>query len=194
MLATLAATDQLTYPLCFEFREAPDLAVHLPGKSIGIECVDAVSEDWDRIQDLRAREFPGSMVIGPVSRPGSPVLSPDENRAYASGQQDGEPWVGNAPERQWAQAMRFSLEKKVLKLRSDAYLDHAENWLLFQDEWPVPVWSLEHQQLAAALFAGSLGSVMDVPSFSTVLVTGSRWMTRLVQNSPTVVPIADLWK
>ena len=43
MLSTLAYSSVITYPLVVEFRNGPDLGLHMPTGSIGIECTDAIA-------------------------------------------------------------------------------------------------------------------------------------------------------
>ena len=155
MLATLSASSQLAFPLTVEFRDGPDVALHMPTGSVGMECVDAIAEDWANIPDLRAREYPQAMIFLPRLRPGVQSLSPEDVRAYASGAKAGPPWEGDSVERDWANAISHFADKKLEKLRAGAYSDFSENWLLVHDEWAMRPVRAKEQALAVSLLAAS---------------------------------------
>ena len=191
--ATLSESPLLVFPLTIEFRDGPDLALHMPAASIGIECTDAVAEEWAAILDLRAREYPGAVIFLPRLQPDVRSLSQEELRAYASGDKAGPPWIGDSVERDWAKAILHFAEKKAEKLRNGAYSAFAENWLLVHDEWAMHPTSVEKQGIAASLLAQSSAPLFSAPCFSRVLVEGSKWLTSLTGESHEITPIIDLW-
>ena len=193
MLATLSESPFLVFPLTVEFRDGPDLALHMPAASIGIECTDAIAEEWAAILDLRAREYPGAVIFLPRLQPDVRSLSQEDLRAYASGAKAGSPWIGDSVERDWAQAILHFAERKLKKLRAGAYSDFTENWLLIHDEWAMHPIGAKEQSIAASLLARSSASLFSAPCFSRVLVEGSKWLTSLTEESHEITPIIDLW-
>lgn len=151
MLATLSESNLLVFPLVVEFRDGPDLALHMPTATIGIECTDAIADEWAEILDLRAREYPKAFVFLPQLQPGVRTLSQGDIRAYASGVKAGPPRIGDSVERDWAQAISHFAHKKLEKLRAGAYPDYADNWLLIHDEWVMHPVAADEQHMAASL-------------------------------------------
>ncbi|MEB2399385.1 MAG: hypothetical protein OZ927_07590 [Alcaligenaceae bacterium] len=62
LLATLAANGQLSFPLEIKDRDSPDFVLHLPVKTVGIECVEAVPQEWNQIRTIRDKDFPDALI------------------------------------------------------------------------------------------------------------------------------------
>ena len=193
VLATIAESSVIEYPLRLEHRDKPDFRLHLPGKSVGIECTEAVSDEWAHIDAIRERDFPESMVMLPMLKPGERKFTPVERVAIASGRKSGPPWVGKMAARQWAEAIAHFVERKTAKLRSGSYDATAENWLLIQDEWRVPVYRLEDRREAAKLCIEKIASLLESPAFTRIYVTNSNWLLRLAPGAIEIQPINNLW-
>ena len=69
LLATLADSSHLVFPLTLEHREKPDFSLNFPDRAIGIECVEAIPEEWAQIQAIRERDFPDTMIMLPMLKP-----------------------------------------------------------------------------------------------------------------------------
>lgn len=193
MLATILNSNLLSFPLQVEFRDGPDVALHMQGKSIGVECTDAIAEEWAEILDLRASDFPRAIISLPRLKPGLRTLTQDDIRAYASGTKFGPPWVGKEVEQDWAKAMIHYVSKKLEKLRSGAYSEYSENWLLVHDEWVMHPASVAEQQLAASLLAREHSIIFSKPCFTRLFIESSNWLTFLTEDTYEVRSIVDLW-
>ena len=193
MLSTLSASSHLAYPLTVEFRDGPDVALHMSTGSVGVECTDAIAEDWANILDLRAREYPRAMVFLPRLQPGGQSLLPEDVRAYASGAKAGPPWEGDSVEWDWAKAISYFADKKLEKLRAGAYSDFPENWLLVHDEWAMHPVTAKEQALAVALLAANSKPLFSGQCFSRIMIEGSAWLTCLTAEASKVTPVVDLW-
>lgn len=193
MLATLANTPSLEYPLRVEHRDKPDFVIHYPTKEIGIECIEAVSDEWAHIDAIRERDFPDSAIMLPMLKPGERTLTNVQRIEIASGRLCGPPWVGKMAERQWADAISHFVGRKTNKLRAGAYDLSRETWLLIQDEWRVPIHRLEERFEAAELCVAKLDSHCTLPAFSRIYVADSKWLLRLVPGPIDVQPIQDIW-
>lgn len=165
----------------------------MPAGTVGVECIDAIADEWAEILDLRAREYPNEVIFLARLEPGVRSLRPDDIRAYASGVKVGPPWMGDQVESDWSQAILYFARKKLEKLRAGAYPDHSNNWLLIHDEWVMHPVAAEEQRLAASLLAAASAPLFCEPCFSTILVEGSKWLTCLNKASMEVFPIVDLW-
>lgn len=192
MLSTLAKEGQLAFPLEVRHREKPDFSLQLPQGTVGIECVEAVPNDWAHINAIRERESPEALIRVPILKPGQ-SLSSAEKTSIAKGEGAGSVWVGRMAERQWADAHTQVIAEKTAKLRKGNYAEFEKNWLLVQDNWPVPLYHLESRQSAAELCIGSIQPLLESPAFSRILVGNANWLTQLSPGSPTTFSINDLW-
>lgn len=193
LLATIAESDQISFPLRLEHREKPDFALHLQTGSIGIECVEAVSSEWAQIDAIREQDFPDAMIMLPMLKPGQKSFTLEERVAIAKGERAGPPWVGNMAEHQWAEALSYFIEQKTAKLRAGNYADFQKNWLLIQDEWRVPVYGVGERMKAAKLCAERISHFLQPPSFNAIFICSSKWLMRLAPGPVQVELIRDLW-
>ena len=194
MLATLCESNLLVYPLVVQFRNGPDVALHMPTGSIGVECTDAIAHEWNEILDLRARSYPDAIIFLPRLKPDARSLSDEELQAYACGTKSGPPWLGDSVEKDWAQAISYFAGKKLEKLRAGAYSDYSDNWLLIHDEWVMHPVSLKEHNAAISILVRDAASMFSMPCFSRVLVEGNKWLTNLTSESREIIPIVDLWR
>lgn len=194
MLSTLADTPLIQYPLKVEHRDKPDFVLHYPTKQIGIECTEAVSDEWAHIDAIRERDFPDSMIMLPMLKPGERTLTDAQRKEIASGRGAGPPWVGNMAERQWADAISHFVGRKTKKLREGIYDLDRETWLLIQDEWRVPVYRPEDRLEAAELCIAQLDGHLAAPAFSRIYVADGKWLLRLAPGPVEMLPIQDLWR
>jgi len=194
LLSTLAETDLLTYPLRLQHREKPDFGLFGPTASVGIECVEAIHEEWAQIQAIRERDFPEALIFLPMLRPGEKKFTIEERLQVARGERAGPPWVGNMAERQWAEAMAHFIGRKTEKLRKGDYGDFGSNWLLIQDEWPVPLHYEEERIEAAQMCTALARPYLEGHSFSNIFVGNSRWLLHLAPGEPKLYQMRDLWR
>ena len=194
MLATLAHTEALQFPLRIEHREKPDFALHGPAGVVGVECVEATHPEWATIQAIREEDFPDTLIFVPMLRPGERKFSTEERVEIARGDRAGPPWVGNMAERQWATGVAHFVEGKTEKLRKGGYSEFDRVWLLVQDEWPAPVHYPEEYVEAASLCAEAIASCTVAPCFSKILVGNHRWLITLSPGPVSVEPMNDLWR
>lgn len=50
----------------------------------------------------------------------------------------GSGWKGDAPEREWAEAMAYYVKEKMLKATADGFVRYQANWLIVYNNWPLP--------------------------------------------------------
>lgn len=194
LLSTLAQTDLISYPLRLEHREKPDFALFLPDRAIGIECVEATHTEWAQIQAIRETDFPEKLIFLPILIPGETTFSTSERVQIARGERAGPPWVGSMAERQWADAIAHFIALKTKKLRKGNYSEFAENWLLIQDEWPVPLYRAEDRMEAAEMCLAKIRPQFQPPCFSNVFVGNSSWLLHIQHSRVEMNPMRDLWR
>lgn len=193
LLSTLAETDELTFPIKISHQDKPDFALTLAGTTIGLECTEAVSEEWAQIDAIRERDHPESIIMLPMLKPGTKKFTKEERIDIAKGQKAGSLWVGNMAERRWAEALAYFISEKTKKLRAGNYSAFPETWLVVQDEWRVPVHRLEERQEAALMCADMIQPMFKTPSFSRIYISNSSWLVRLAPEPVEVRAIRDLW-
>lgn len=194
LLSTLAQTDLISYPLCLEHREKPDFALFLLDRAIGIECVEATHTEWAQIQAIRETDFPDKLIFLPMLKAGETTFSTDERVQIARGDSAGPPWVGSMAERQWADAIAHFIARKTEKLRKGNYSEFAENWLLIQDEWPVPLYRPEERMEAAKMCLANIHPQFQPPCFSHIFVGNSSWLLHIQAHGVEMNPMRDLWR
>lgn len=193
LLSTAAESDLLSYPLRIQHREKPDFGLFSSETAVGIECVEAIHQEWAQIQAIRERDFPDAMISVPMLRAGQTKFTIEERLEVARGERAGPPWVGNMAERQWAEAMSHFIGRKTEKLRRGYYADFDSNWLLIQDEWPVPLHSEEERMEAASLCIELARSYLEGNCFAHVFVGNSRSLIHLCPGAPKLYEMRDLW-
>lgn len=193
LLSTLAEADMLSFPLCLEHREKPDFGLLLPEKAVGIECVEATHTEWAQIQAIRENDFPDALVFLPMLKPGEINFSKDERIQIARGERSGPPWVGSMAKQQWAEAIAYFVNLKTEKLRKGNYSEFGENWLLVQDEWPVPLYRPEERLEAATMCLSLMRSLVRPPCFTNIFVGNSSWLLHIRERGVEMHEMRDLW-
>jgi hypothetical protein len=170
LLSSLPA-EQFAFPLALEHGDRPDFVVALAERSIGIELTEAVPENVARASALRESGIGPEVYFVPRALPGEPPRRTAELRREIEQDNPGSPWVGNAPEREWADAMFHFAGIKAEKAHKPGFAAYALNWLLIYDNWPLPrVRYAEASLLFAALRAD--GGILS--TFDRVFVLASK--------------------
>ena len=134
-LATLARTDLLRFPLRVEPGDRPDLVLAMPSGRTGIEITEAVPQDKARVDAQCEHKGIDDFRFIPRYRVGDPRRSPAEIEAIATGRARTLPIMGDALERDWADAMVHFIERKAAAFGKPGFARHPRNWLLVYDNW-----------------------------------------------------------
>ncbi len=195
-LATIAESELVCYPLTIEHRDKPDFALRHQNGEVGVECVEAVPDEWYRIQEIRDRDFPDALNFGQHFRPGKRVrvFTDEERIEVANGSRASYPWVGNMAAKQWTEAMEYFIRSKTDKLRSGNYSEFQNMWLLIQDEWRVPMHSEEDVRESAEMCLTRISEFLVPPCFSTIYICCRGWLLSFENGRFTMDPIRDLWQ
>lgn len=128
-----------TFPLRVVHGDRPDFVVQQASRWIGIEHVEAVSENEAHASFLREKRLgPDAYFIQPAT-PGERKRRAARLRAEIEANEVGEPWEGGSAEQQWAEAMAYFIRDKVQTSQIPGFQRFPENWLLIYDNWPLPV-------------------------------------------------------
>jgi hypothetical protein len=193
-LSTAARLGKVAFPLAIEHRDKPDFVLSADGTEIGVECVEAVPEEWYEIEAIREREFPDAVNFGQIFRPGEKVFDKQQKIDIARGKQAGPPWVGKMTERHWAEAMEHFIGLKIEKLRAGNYSSYEEMWLLIQDEWRVPLYRPREVQGAAQLCASRIAHLLNPPCFRAIFICSGNLLFCYENGRLDVEEIHDLWR
>ena len=134
-LATLARADLLRFPLRVEPGDRPDLVLAMPSGRTGIEITEAVPQDKARVDAYSEHKGIDDFRFIPRYRVGDPPRSPAEIEAIATGRARTLPIMGDALERDWADAMVRFIERKAAGFGKPGFARHSRNWLLIYDNW-----------------------------------------------------------
>lgn len=193
-LATVAKEQILLYPFTVKHQDKPDFVLQLDSSSVGVECVEAVPQEWYEVQAIRERKYPSAISFGQRFEVGKRLLDKRQREDLASGNSAGIPWMGNSAEIEWAEAIAYFMLAKTKKLHSGNYASHKNMWLLMQDEWRVPVHSEEDIREAATLCLSLVQNQQLQSCFSKVFICSGKWLLSFTSNDFSMSPIVDLWR
>lgn len=190
-LATYTRAGLFEYPLGVEKRERPDFLLRLGSRKIGIELTEAVPPDWAWADARREKLDYDKMVFLHRFIPGEPRRSKDEIDRMASGATWGSGWVGDAPEREWADVMLHFCLEKAKSLAKSGYERFSADWLLIYDNWPLPA---VDDAKAAVYFSQRLSTMQEPLPFERVFVECERSIWQFQPSHYAPQDILDVWK
>lgn len=197
LLSTLAANDRLRFPVSVSRRDPPhdrpDVMMQTGNTRIGIEITEAIPEQFAALCAFAEKEFPDHWLPIDVFQRDAVVLSKKEMRALlqANARHVGG-WLGDAPEREWAQFMKGVVGTKLAKLAQDGFKKFDQNWLSIYDNLPLP-----HVHLANAI--GILKPLLSevwtaAPTFDALLIERGPVIAQVTADSSEHYVINDLWQ
>lgn len=196
LLATLASADRLDFPLACEIAEdKPDLRLYWPTLSVGIEITEMVSQNYAQAVAIANQYFDEAFIEPSLFPWGAPKLEAAEIRKILDNTQSGltgKPVFGDAPEREWATAVRDTVVAKLKKINAPGYTFFPTYWLAIYDNLPLP--QLD-RQVAANLVMPLLDAVavpLFARSFSRLLVESGTMLISIQQSGMEFLPIAEV--
>ena len=178
LLASLPP-GRLGYPLSVDHGDRPDFVLRQSGQSTGIEHTEAVAENLARASVLRTKRAGPPVHFMQRASPGEPRKSSTQLLQEIQADQPGPPWEGDAPEREWAEAMLHFAGVKTEKAQRQGFARHRENWLLVYDNWSVPAVSYSE---AGSLLQEKCIEASIFTTFDRVYVLGSRLLCEVGKN------------
>jgi len=173
ILATLAQTSFLDYPITVAKSERPDFLVAAGPRQIGVEVTEATTEAYGHVHAIANRHYPGGVLVDEsLFRFGSERLTgPEIDEHLRSRKLTGPGWVGDTVEQQWAARIADAVATKTRKLNEQTYSRQGQNWLSIYDQIPGGLLDL---QRGLELLQPQLASLTSPHQFDVVAIdTGS---------------------
>jgi hypothetical protein len=190
LLATIAKSKALSFPIKLQKRERPDFCLQAGQKLIGIEFTEAIQPNYARVRVLPEARLEKSIIDPSLFKWGAPKKSLEELRSIASQTQlTGPGWEGNAMEDEWSQTIIDIASKKTSKLNSDGFARYIEDWLLVYDNL-----DSGDLDLSCSYLKSDLQEYWSPESFNSVFVETGDCIIEFNAKSFTKVRINNVWK
>lgn len=192
ILRVLLTLPDKTFPLIVVHRDRPDFHISMPGRSIGIEHVEAISQNEAAAQVLRERGAGPSVHFIRHSKPGESKLTSAELRAEiladypVSGDENesdevsdgmGDGWVGDSVEREWGGVMAHFTKSKIAAFIKDGFDRFPENWLAIYDNWALPKVNFDFSKAVGYMRAALPSETFDV--FHRILIVSDHGVVEM---------------
>lgn len=192
LLATLAESNLVCYPISVQHRDRPDFHIQMGISEVGVEVTEAVTKQYAAYSALAEREFPDVFLEPGHFRWGSPILSTEEMRSLLrQGQLTAKPWIGDRAEREWALYMQSVIETKLTKLAKPGFCHFSENWLSIYDNLPL---CHIHLEKAISFLLPTLEACWSRnPAFSAIYIEHGPVIAMLSRSEVRHLVLCDLW-
>lgn len=190
LLATLAWEHKLSFPCIVKKSECPDYCVK-SDRTIGIEITEAVKEDLARAHALPKPSKDGVIDLS-LFRWRDRRKTLDELRSIVSETKlIGPGWSGDAPEKEFADAIADRIEDKTVRLNQKPFSRFDEDWLLLYENLSLPALN---ESKAASYLCLLLSEYWSENSFHRVFVESGRFIIELSRDSLCMNKLCDLWR
>lgn len=135
-LATLAQESFLSYPLELFHQDKPDFLLLYDDHKVGIECVEAVSEEWAETDALMEIDGKRAILFEDNFKIGTPRRTASERRSIINNKRRGQGWGDNEMEIDWASGIYQFVSKKTEDLEKPEFQKYGDNWLLIWSNLP----------------------------------------------------------
>lgn len=165
--------DRLPFPLSVTHADRPDFILSGLHYSIGVEHTEAVPQNEAHAQVIRESGVGPRVRFMRRAEPGEPVKGGRRLRQEVAANEMGSVWMGDSPEREWADVMlRYAVEKTP-KATASGFKRCDLNWLLVYDNWPVP--AVDHA-IASTYLSDRIASTSVLGVFDSVFVVDSKYL------------------
>ena len=187
LLAALAESKDLKYPISLLRSEKPDFQLHDGDGTTGIEVTEATTEQYSAYSS--AVEKAGTGFLEPAHfRYSAPDLSSRQmDNLLRETELSSDGWSGDSPEREWAQGIQSSIEKKLLTINIPGYQKFKKNWLAIYDNLPLP--SINVGKAVSYLQPRLNVTWAQSPCFNVVFVETGSIIVRLTATSAEQLPL-----
>jgi len=138
LLSALMGEGIAKYPLRLIHRDRPDFLLYMGEQRIGIEHVEAISENEAHRKVLRERGYGLEVYFISHKKPGEPRKKAKKLIEEIEKNITGDGWEGDSVETEWAAAMLYFLKQKIATVRKEGFERFDEDWLLIYDNWNLP--------------------------------------------------------
>lgn len=190
LLSALLRAGMLTYPISLIHRDRPDFLLCMGLQQIGIEHVEAISQNEAHRKILRERGYGPDTHFIAHQRPGEPKKKAKSLIDEIEKNTAGDGWEGNTVEMEWAAVMLHFIKQKANVVRKQGFKRFDEDWLLIYDNWTLP--GVEREDAAAALHnLVILGG--GLPEFRHVFIMSGRFFCQVSDEGTRLHFVNDLW-
>lgn len=193
LLATLANSGHIPYPISVYHRDRPDISMICSQIEIGIEITEAIPPNYAEYCALAEREFPNALLEPALFYWGAPERSVEDMRAILSqGRLTSDGWVGDRPEQEWALFIQGCWETKLAKIRCAGFKICTKNWLAIYDNLPYAGVKIPRAIEFLRMRTANLWAAE--PYFDAIYIETGNYIATLTENKTEIAPINNLWR
>jgi hypothetical protein len=191
VLATLADSDVLVYPLSTRKNERPDYVVSQDSNFSGFEITEAINPQYIQAQSLpEAKKDENIVDVGHFKWGKRHNLEQLRNISSRT-RLTAPPRMGNAVEREYAEMICDVINKKTITLDKDGFSKYAENNLIIYVNQMLPI--LESTE-ATDLCNEKLLNYWSEASFDNVYVECYSELHHYSERGVIMLPPKNLWQ
>ena len=191
LMSVLMMDNRIVYPVRLVKRERPDFVLSMGNRHIGIEHTEAIAENEAHKAVLRQKGHgPETWYISHML-PGEPKKKYKKLIQEIEANDPGDGWEGNSPEREWADAMIYSVKHKLNAVRKDGFDRLDEDWLIIYDNWSLPAPDVHE---AAPIFLEAVQQTGALLEFQRIFVMHDQLFCEVSATGIKVYGTNDLWK
>jgi hypothetical protein len=190
LLSTLMSTGLVTYPFRLIHRDRPDFLLYMGGARIGVEHVEAISENDAHRKVFRERGHGQQVYFISHNKPGEPRKKANKLIKEIEKNDAGDGWVGDLVEKEWADAMFHFLQQKKEVVRKEGFERFDEDWLLIYDNWCLPALEITD---AAQVFHNLITSHGGLQEFKRIFVMSGKHFCEVSRKGMRLHAVNDLW-
>lgn len=187
LLATLAESKLLTYPVSLRRGERPDFQLNDRNVTIGVEITEATTEQYAAYRSAVNKAGTCFLELGHF-RVGAPKLSSAQfDSLLHETELTSDGWCGDSPEREWAKGIQSSVEKKFEAIKHPKFQKFEKNWLAIYDNLPLP--SIDVGKAVSYLQPMLNATWLQSTCFDVVFVETGSIIVRLTAISADQLPV-----
>jgi hypothetical protein len=191
LLSTLMGAGIAKYPVRLIHRDRPDFLLYMGEQRIGIEHVEAISENEARRKVLRERGHGPEVHFISHKKPGEPKKKTKKLIEEIEKNIAGDGWEGDSVETEWADAMFYFYKKKIDTVKKEGFERFDEDWLLIYDNWNLPA---PDRDGAAQIFHELITYTGGLQEFKRILIMTGQVFCEVSNREMRLYAMNDLWK
>lgn len=191
LLATWATANRLSYPLRLLHRNKPDFLLCYGEREVGIECTEAVSQEYAESDALAERMGAQPLFFMDQFRRETPKRSAKERRQLIEEQPYGAGFADDEPEREWALCIMDCVHAKKNAFGKPDFRKYHKNWLLVYDNLPLP--DVEIKTAVRFLVDNLKAYWIQNNRYDGILIDTGIQLVEVHSTELNFRPIVDLW-
>ncbi len=191
LLSALMNVGIVNYPIRLIHRDRLDFLLYMGGQRIGIEHVEAVSENEARRKVLREMGYGPEVYFVSHKKPGEPKKKTKRLIEEIERNIAGDGWEGDSVETEWAEAMFYFYKKKIDTIKKEGFKRYDEDWLLIYDNWNLHAPNLDS---ATQIFYELITFAGGLQEFKRIFVMTNGLFYEISGKGKRSYAMNDLWK